>query len=76
MTEKEIYTLQNDIFFWLESKMGDIPPLLQKMIIEGIYSRYQTKAAAYNWELEINDKINNNQEKEQDINEQNQKTES
>ena len=74
MTEKEIYTLQNDIFFWLESKMVDIPPMLQKMIIEGIYSRYQTKAIAYDWELVINDKIN--AEKGRDTDEQNQETES
>ena len=74
MTEKEIYTLQNDIFFWLESKMVDIPPMLQKMIIEGIYSRYQKKAIAYDWELAINDKIN--AEKGRDTDEQNQETES
>lgn len=53
MTEKEIYNLQNDIYWWLETRMKDIPPMLQKMIIEGIYSRYQTKAAAYDWNLNI-----------------------
>lgn len=53
MTEKEIYNLQNDIYWWLETRMKDIPPMLQKMIIEGIYSRYQTKAIAYDWNLNI-----------------------
>lgn len=53
MTEKEIYNLQNDIYWWLETRMKDIPPMLQKMIIEGIYSRYQTKATAYDWNLNI-----------------------
>jgi len=40
MTEKEIYNLQNDIYWWLQRKMQNIPPMLQKIIMEGIYSRY------------------------------------
>lgn len=53
MTEKEIYNLQNDIYWWLQRKMQDIPPMLQKIIMEGIYSRYQTMAEQYQWELQI-----------------------
>lgn len=53
MTEKEIYNLQNDIYWWLQRKMQNIPPMLQKIIMEGIYSRYQTVAEQYQWELQI-----------------------
>lgn len=75
MTEKEIYNLQNDIYWWLETRMKDIPPMLQKMILEGIYSRYQTKATAYDWNLNIIDsqpKNEKNKEREGiEANEQN-----
>lgn len=53
MTEKEIYNLQNDIYWQLQRKMQNIPPMLQKIIMEGIYSRYQTVAEQYQWELQI-----------------------
>lgn len=53
MTEKEIYNLQNDIYWWLQRKMQNIPPMLQKIVMEGIYSRYQTVAEQYQWELQI-----------------------
>ena len=33
--------------------MQNIPPMLQKIIMEGIYSRYQTAAEQYQWELQI-----------------------
>lgn len=74
MTEKELYILQNDIFWLLENKLNGVPPLLQKIIVEGIYSRFQTKAAEYEWSLNIQDSID--KEKGETGNEQNQETES
>lgn len=75
MTEKEIYDLQNDVYWWLETRMKDIPPMLQKMIIEGIYSRYQTKATAYDWNLNIIDRQHKEEKDQKEagtkINEQN-----
>lgn len=57
MTEKELYNLQNDIYWMVNSqfKQNNIPPILQKMIMEGIYSRFQTLANSYDWELMIED---------------------
>lgn len=70
MTEKELYILQKDIYWLLSQKMNGVPPILQKMIMEGIYSRFQSNAEKYDWELSMIDK---QQEKE---NEQNQEIES
>lgn len=67
MTEKEIYNLQNEIYWWLETRMKDIPPMLQKMIIEGIYSRYQTKATAYNWDLNIIESLPKGEKNQEEV---------
>lgn len=40
--------------------MNGIPPILQKLIIEGIYSRFQTNAEHYDWELKIQEEAGKN----------------
>lgn len=60
MTEKDLDILQKDIYWWLLKKMNGIPPILQKLIIEGIYSRFQTNAEHYDWELKIQEEAEKN----------------
>ena len=62
MTEKELDILQKDIYWTILNQFNNhnIPPLIQKIIMEGIYSRFQTKADSYNWQLKINEYAENN----------------
>lgn len=62
MTEKELDILQKDIYWTILNQFENhnIPPLIQKIIMEGIYSRFQTKADSYNWQLRINEYAENN----------------
>lgn len=60
MTEKDLDILQKDIYWWLLKKMNGIPPILQKFIMEGIYSRFQTNAEHYDWELKIQEEAEKN----------------
>lgn len=55
MTEKEILTIQNDLYWNIKKIFGQqgVPPILQKILIEGIYSRFQTEASSYDWDLYI-----------------------
>ena len=55
MTEESLYIIQNDIYWMINDKFrkNNIPPMIQKMIMEGIYSRYQTESLKYEWELRI-----------------------
>lgn len=75
MTEKDLDNLQKDIYWWLSQKMRGIPPILQKIIMEGIYSRFQSKAESYDWELQIQEK-SNSQGVDNNLNEQDKKVES
>lgn len=65
MTEKEIYTIQNDLYWSLLKRFNSsqIPPLLQKIIMEGIYSRFQTSALQYDWDLNIQEYAKQQQKK-------------
>lgn len=64
MTEKEIYIVQNDLYWSIIKKFNSaqIPPLLQKIIMEGIYSRFQTIALQYDWDLNIQEYAKKQQE--------------
>lgn len=55
MTEESLYIIQNDIYWMINDKFqkNNIPPMIQKMIMEGIYSRYQTESLKYEWEIRI-----------------------
>lgn len=53
MTEKEIYDFQSILFWVIEGRFNDaqIPPYLRKILMEGIYSRYQAQAETYTRQL-------------------------
>ena len=64
---------------------NNIPPMIQKMIMEGIYSRYQTESLKYEWEIRIQNYAKNQETENNSLiikpiegvdNEQNQETES
>ena len=59
MTEKEIYDLQRDIYWYLSNRFQqeNIPPIIQKLIIEGIYCKIQMLAESYDWSLFIEKKV-------------------
>lgn len=59
MTEKEIYDLQRDIYWYLSNRFQqeNIPPIIQKLIIEGIYCKIQMLAESYDWNLFIEKRI-------------------
>ena len=59
MTEKEIYDLQRDIYWYLSKRFEqqNIPPIIQKLIIEGIYCKIQMTTESYDWNIIIEDKI-------------------
>ena len=59
MTEKEIYDLQRDIYWYLSNRFQqeNIPPIIQKLIIEGIYCKIQMLAESYDWNLFIEKKV-------------------
>ena len=61
MTEKEIYDLQRDIYWYLSNRFQqeNIPPIIQKLIIEGIYCKIQMLAESYDWNLFIEKRITN-----------------
>lgn len=59
MTEKEIYDLQRDIYWYISNRFQqeNIPPIIQKLIIEGIYCKIQMLAESYDWNLFIEKKV-------------------
>ena len=59
MTEKEIYDLQRDIYWYLSNRFQqeNIPPIIQKLIIEGIYCKIQMLAESYDWNLFIEKRV-------------------
>lgn len=59
MTEKEIYDLQRDIYWYLSNRFQqeNIPPIIQKLIIEGIHCKIQMLAESYDWNLFIEKKV-------------------
>lgn len=59
MTEKEIYDLQRDIYWYLSNRFQqeNIPPIIQKLVIEGIYCKIQMLAESYDWNLFIEEKV-------------------
>ena len=59
MTEKEIYYLQRDIYWYLSNRFQqeNIPPIIQKLIIEGIYCKIQMLAESYDWNLFIEKRV-------------------
>lgn len=87
MTEEALYIIQNDIYWMINDKFqkNNIPPMIQKMIMEGIYSRYQTESLKYEWEIRIQNYAKNQETENNSLiikpiegvdNEQNQETES
>lgn len=86
MTEEALYIIQNDIYWMINDKFqkNNIPPMIQKMIMEGIYSRYQTESLKYEWEIRIQNYAKNQEAENNSLiikpiegvdNEQNQETE-
>lgn len=59
MTEKEIYDLQRDIYWYLSKRFEqqNIPPIIQKLIMEGIYCKIQMTTESYDWNIIVEDKI-------------------
>lgn len=59
MTEKEIYDLQRNIYWYLSNRFQqeNIPPIIQKLVIEGIYCKIQMLAESYDWNLFIEEKV-------------------
>lgn len=87
MTEEALYIIQNDIYWMINDKFqkNNIPPMIQKMIMEGIYSRYQTESLKYEWEIRIQNYAKNQETENNSLiikpiegvdNEQNQEIES
>lgn len=87
MTEESLYIIQNDIYWMINDKFqkNNIPPMIQKMIMEGIYSRYQTESLKYEWEIRIQNYAKNQETENNSLiikpiegidNEQNKETES
>lgn len=59
MTEKEIYDLQRDMYWYISNKFQqeNIPPIIQKLIIEGIYCKIQMLTESYDWNLFIEKRV-------------------
>ena len=59
MTEKEIYDLQRDIYWYISNRFQqeNIPPIIQKLIIEGIYCKIQMLTESYDWNLFIEKRV-------------------
>lgn len=59
MTEKEIYDLQRDIYWYISNRFQqeNIPPIIQKLIIEGIYCKIQMLVESYDWNLFIEKRV-------------------
>ena len=59
MTELDIYTFQKDLSYFIEQRFNqfNIPPILQKMILDKIYLEALLKANKYEHEIYIQDKI-------------------
>ena len=59
MTEKEIYDLQRDIYWYISNRFQqeNIPPIIQKLVIEGIYCKIQMLAESYDWNLFIEKRV-------------------
>ena len=59
MTEKEIYDLQRDIYWYISNRFQqeNIPPIIQKLIIEGIYCKIYMLAESYDWNLFIEKRV-------------------
>lgn len=59
MTEKEIYDLQRDMYWYISNRFQqeNIPPIIQKLIIEGIYCKIQMLTESYDWNLFIEKRV-------------------
>ena len=59
MTELDIYSFQKDLSHFIEQRFNqfNIPPILQKMILDKIYLEVLLKANKYEHEIYIQDKL-------------------
>lgn len=59
MTELDIYTFQKDLSYFIEQRFNqfNIPPILQRMILDKIYLEVLLKANKYEHEIYIQDKL-------------------
>lgn len=65
MTELDIYNFQKDLSYFIEQRFNqfNIPPILQKMILDKIYLEILLKANKYEHEICVQDKIEENKRK-------------